>query len=387
MPQVNAAVVGVHNGTLVQTLNYFPNILHPIEDFPAFAFKVLRITHAPNELSPPTPAAGLDTAKGSSTSNSVDLGMIESGHAPPLPRQSTISTIRDRLSIDKKKPRVPPQSLSPLNILSVLSFLWTIGLIIWARFLHDGTAIAALGTISCASSIVGYASWWSPVLMKRTFKSKVPAGDVIIRNREGAFLLVKCNEDVTRELYIGTEECQYYVGTQLYRILVGIGTFLLMVSVVLLGNCNFAMQAAIGASYIVLNGAFWGSSLINKHSFWDLSNYAVEDVTPKDAADAHLEQEDTIEGRPSFTRTLWYAIRETKKIGWVKRGGAAPNTDEWDEWLKLAEQNATDGNNGWNAVEIREADVGVAESTPRRAAEDAAPQHVPAYEIPPPDKR
>ena len=130
MPQVNAAVVGVHNGTLVQTLNYFPNILHPIEDFPAFAFKVLRITHAPNELLPPTPAAGLDKAKGSSTSNGVDLGMIESGNTPPLPRQSTISTIRDRLSIDKKKPRVPPQSLSPLNILSVLSFLWTIGLII-----------------------------------------------------------------------------------------------------------------------------------------------------------------------------------------------------------------------------------------------------------------
>jgi hypothetical protein len=387
MPQVNAAVVGVHNGTLVPTLNYFPNILHPIEDFPAFAFKVLKIAHARNELSPLTPTAPIDREKESSASNSVELGAIESGHVPPLPRQSTISTIRDRISGDKKKPRVPPQALSPLNILSTLSFLWTIGLIIWARFLNDGTAIVALATISLASSIVGYASWWSPVLMKRTFKSKVPAGDVIIRNREGAFLVIKCNEDVARELYIGTEECQYYVGTQLYRILVGIGTFLLMVSVVLLGNCNFAMQAAIGASYIVLNGAFWGCSLIHKRRFWDLSNYKVEDITPKDAALAHREQEDTVEGRPSFTRTLWYAIRETKKIGWVKRGGAAPNTDEWDEWLKLAEQNAADGNKGWNAVETRETVVGVAESTPQQAAEDAAPQHVPAYDIPPPDKR
>jgi len=267
MPQVNAAVVGVHNGTLVQTLNYFPNILHPVEDFPPFAFKVLRITHARNKLSTP-PSAVLEREKLPSASNSVDmLGMVESGPPHPPARQSTISTLRDRLSENKKKPRVPPQTLSPLNIISLLSFMWTIGLIIWARYLLDGTAIVALATISCASSIVGYASWWSPVLMKRTFKSKVPAGDVIIRTREGAFLLVKCNEDVARELYTGTEECQYYVGTQQYRILVAIGTFLLMVSVVLLGNCNFAMQAAIGASYIVLNGAFWGSSLIRKGRF------------------------------------------------------------------------------------------------------------------------
>jgi hypothetical protein len=388
MPQVNAAVVGVHNGTLVPTLNYFPNILHPIEDLPAYSFKVLRITHAGSRLSTP-PTANRDRAKALSASTSIELGILENGPPVPLVRQSTFNTIKNSLSRDKEKPRVPPQPFSPLNILSVLSCLLTIGLVIWARYLRDGTAIVALVTISCASSIVGYASWWSPVLMKRTFKSKVPAGDVIIRTREGAFLLVKCNEDVARELYTGTEECQYYVQTQPYRILVGFGTFLLMVSVVLLGNCNFTMQAAIGLSYIILNGAFWGSSLIRKGRFWDLSNYTVEDVTPKDASNADVFQNDTLEGRPSFTRTMWYAIRETKKIGWVKRGGAAPKTDEWDEWLKLAELNAVDSNRGWNAVEVREAVVGVAESTPQGAHDqgDAAEQHVPAYEVPPPDKR
>jgi hypothetical protein len=388
MPQVNAAVVGVHNGTLVPTLNYFPNILHPIEDLPAFAFKVLKITHAANKVSTPPPInRGL--TKDLSGSNSLELGMMESGHPAPLARQSTYNAIKTKLSGEKEKPRVPPRPFSPLNFLSVLSFFLTVGLVIWARYLKDGTAIVALVTISCASSIVGYASWWSPVLMKRTFKSKVPAGDVIIRTREGAFLLVKCNEDVARELYTGTEECQYYVQTQQYRMLVGFGTFLLMVSVVLLGNCNFTMQAAIGLSYIVLNGAFWGSSLIKKSKFWDLSSYEVVDVTPADASYADAFQNDTLEGRPSFTRTMWYAIRETKKIGWVKRGGAAPKTDEWDEWLKLAELNAADGNRKWNAVEVREAVVGVAESTPQSAAEDgdAAEQHVPAYEVPPPDKR
>lgn len=388
MPQVNAAVVGVHNGTLVPTLNYFPNILHPIEDLPKFSFKVLQITHTERRL-PPPPNANRVRTKETSASTSVELGMLEDGPPALLARQSTFNAIRDKLSRDKEKPRVPPKPFSPLNILSVLSFLLTIGLVIWARYLQDGTAIVALVTISCASSIVGYASWWSPVLMKRTFKSKVPAGDVIIRTREGAFLLVKCDEDVARELYTGTEECQYYVKTQQYRILVGFGTALLMISVVLLGNCNFTMQAAIGLSYIVLNGAFWGSSLIRKGRFWDLSNYTVEDVTPKDASNADVSQSDTLEGTPSFTRTMWYAIRETKKIGWVKRGGAAPKTDEWDEWLSLAELNAVEGNRGWNAVQVREAVVGVAESTPQGQDrhEDAAEQHVPAYEVPPPDKR
>jgi hypothetical protein len=113
---------------------------------------------------------------------------------------------------------------------------------------------------------VSYASWWSPRHTKRNSKSKVPAGDVMIRTREGAFLLVKCDEDVARELYSGIEECEYYIHTQQYRILVASRTFLLVVSV-LLGNCNFIMQAAIGVSYSYLKGAFWGYSLIKKHKF------------------------------------------------------------------------------------------------------------------------
>jgi len=114
----------------------------------------------------------------------------------------------------KKRPRVPPQKYSPLTILSVLSCILTIGLLVTAIVIKDGTACVALGTISVVSSIVGYASWWTPVLMDRRFVSKVPDGDVIIRTREGAFLLVKCNEYVSRELYTGTEECKYYVQTQ-----------------------------------------------------------------------------------------------------------------------------------------------------------------------------
>ncbi|KAE8451534.1 hypothetical protein EG329_003607 [Mollisiaceae sp. DMI_Dod_QoI] len=385
MPVTNATVVGVHNGTSVPSLNYFPNIVHPLDELKQFEFKVMRITHK-HKLNTAEHTVEKRASKNEfSASTSVDIGVIENGLTTP-PDRPTIRRTLTRMIDQKDKPRVPPKFFSPLNILSVLSFVTTIGLIIWAALIKDGTAVVALGTISLVSSVVGYASWWEPVLMKRNFKSKVPAGDVIIRTREGAFLLVICDEDVARELYTGTEECQYYVRTQPYRLLVGLGTFLLMVSVVLLGNCTFPMQAAIGTSYILLNGAFWGVSLIPKKLFWDLSNYEFEDETPLDARNADQNQEDTLEGKASFTRTMWFAIRETKKIGWVKKSGAAPSTPEWEKWLKLAEEKAVAGDRKWKAVEMRESIVGQAESTPK-PGEDLAAQHIPALEIPFPEAR
>ncbi|KAI9049114.1 hypothetical protein LZ554_006962 [Drepanopeziza brunnea f. sp. 'monogermtubi'] len=384
MPCHNAAVVGVHNGTLVPTLNYFPNIMHPIEDLTPFVFKVLQITHRREKE--PTMSVRSDESRSNNSPASLDLGMIENGPQTPLERQAAKKKLTQATQLDRGKPRVPPQRLSPLNILSVGSCFVTVGLIIGAAFLKDGTAIAAVCTISMVSSIVGYASWWQPVLMKRSFKSRVPDGDVVIRTREGAFLLVRCNEDVARELYTGTEECQYHVGTRMYRMYVGFGTFLLMASVVLMGNCEFAMQAAIGLSYIILNGLFWAASLIPDNAFWDLSNYECTDITPPDAQEADRPQDDTLEGRPSFTRTVWYAIRETKKIGWITRGGVAPKTDQWDAWLREAERNAILGNRAWNAVEIREKMVGQAEP-PVQNKQDLAEQHVPAIEIPITEKR
>lgn len=84
---------------------------------------------------------------------------------------------------------------------------------------------------------------------------------------------------------------------------------------------------------------------------------------------------------------MWYAIRETKKIGWVRKSGAAPSTSEWETWLKLAEEKAIAGERDWNAVEMREAIVGQAESSPKAGEKDLAEQHVPASEVPAPEAR
>ncbi|ESZ94671.1 hypothetical protein SBOR_4922 [Sclerotinia borealis F-4128] len=390
MPQVNAAVVGVHSGISIPTLNFFPNIIHPIENLEPFQFKVFEIKHrnAPREL--PTPLISTNKERQVSASSSVDTAQLESGRKLQARRRNTLAKITHRgTSLDGLKPHVPAKFWSPLNCLSLVSFFLTIGLFIWAVVTHDGTACVALFTISLASSIVGYASYWSPVLMNRNFKSKVPQGDVVIRTREGAFIVVRCDEDVARELYSGTEECRYYVSTDPYRILVGFGTFLLMVSVVLLGNCDFQMQISIGVSYIVLNGAFWGVALMNKGKFWDLSSYDWKDVTPESAREAHLAQDDTdVEGKPSFTRTLWYAIRETKKIGWVETSGAAPKTKKWQQWLEKAETAANDGNERWDAVRQKDTTVGESDSVPQAEAafKDTAAEHAPAIQVPVPDR-
>ncbi|KAH6680283.1 hypothetical protein B0J14DRAFT_261661 [Halenospora varia] len=391
MPQLPSSVVGIHNGTLVPTLNFFPNIIHPIEDLPAFGFKVYEIKHRGEKGAPAAPTN--NEKMNSAESTSLDLGVVESAGGPePTPlrkRTGTLHHMAQTLTFSKDlKPHIPTDAFSPLNIISMLSFLLSIGLFIGAAFLHDGTAMVAVGTISIVSSIVGYASWWSPALTKRVFHSKVPAGDVAIRTREGAFLIIKCNEEVTRELYMGTEECEYYAGTTSYRILVGFGTFLLMISVVLLGNCEFIMQAAIGGSYMLLNFSFWMLSLLNKRRFWDLSLYEWNDITPADALNAHLTTSSLAEESASFTRTMWYAIRETKKIGWLKKMGAAPTTKEWDEWLQEAEDNAVKGNRKWRAVEMREQIVGMLKTSKMaEPEEDTAEQHVPAVEIDAPATR
>ena len=91
--------------------------------------------------------------------------------------------------------------------------------------------------------------------MERRTHNEVPPGDVVIRTREGAFILIRCTEEVARELYSGTEECAYV--TQYHRVFMGLGMVLLMVAVVLLGNCGWNSQVLVGGSYIALNALYW----------------------------------------------------------------------------------------------------------------------------------
>jgi hypothetical protein len=67
-----------------------------------------------------------------STSTSIDIGTVEDGRQSPVDKPTLRRTFTRMVTMkEKDRPRVPPQLFSPLNILSVVSFVTTIGLIIW----------------------------------------------------------------------------------------------------------------------------------------------------------------------------------------------------------------------------------------------------------------
>ncbi len=440
LPEVKANMAGVYSGVILNTVGFFANIMHPLDELKPFAFRVLEIKHThlmpltgdrpraaptaksgflarltalgalfkrkrrttadpdeeagPKQDSPPKKQQTVHWADGERGTPLTPItptnpATTEQQEPPPPPEPNTKRTRTNSVKItdiltnptmvnSEERYTVPPKFYSPHHVLSVFSSLLTAGIIIAAVFWEDGTAILAITLISLAGSIVCYASWWRPILMHRRTTNEVPPGDTVIRTREGAFVLIKCTEEVARELYSGTEECKY-LSTDFYRVFMGLGMVLLMVAVVLLGNCGWNSQVFIGGSYILLNGLYWATGLLPQKHFWDLGRYHVEDVTPEDARKAAdtTDPNDPREGTPSFTRTLWYAIRETKRGGWVERSGAMPGTVLWKKWLKEAVAAAKKGNDKWEAVrrknEIMKHDVD--------EDVDEAEQHAPLLEV------
>ena len=243
------------------------------------------------------------------------------------------------LQVDaKRSPVVLSSRWSPLRILSGGSVLFTLGALIWAILLSDGPAVLALVTMPLASSLIGGASYWRPQLAVRSSGTAVPRGDVVVRSREGAFVVVHCSEHVARELYTGAEECNYWAGEQWFRVLVGSSTILVMVSMVLLGNCTWVMQVVISTIYLLLHALYWLVALFPANWCWDLSYYEWENITPE------RDEKET----PNYTRALWYCIQATKTTDWVTASEAAPRSPAWQKWLDRAYANCN--NEKWNAV-------------------------------------
>jgi hypothetical protein len=94
---------------------------------------------------------------------------------------------------------------SPLHLLSIFSFFMTIALIVAGVVWKDGTAVLAVVLLSLATSATGFAALWRPLLLENAQKltRRSPPGNIVIRTREGAFLVIQCTQDVSRELYAG----------------------------------------------------------------------------------------------------------------------------------------------------------------------------------------
>lgn len=439
LPAYKAQMVGVRSGVSLDSVGFFANIIHPLEERPSYSFHVYEIRHSDDgcqagaqlkaggaartwsaRLLPRAPTNKQKSIRSNPAKRSARMTSehdeaangkegrgvtfadadVEKGEqdqssepTPGIIRRRTFSekmtdfvtnpSIKPAPSLEpQERPAVPPALGSPIHIITVLSFVLTLVIFGLTAYWHDGNALLAIFIISLQASLVGYASWWKPRIMIRPHANNaVPPGDVMIRTREGAFILVKCTEDVARELYTGTEECEYHVGAMGYRFCMAIGTMLLMIGVVLLGNTSFNAQALISGSYIVLNGAYWLLGLLPKNHFWDLSRYEWKEITPEDARQANKNGDSQlgVESHASFTRTLWYAIRETCSTGWVTRSGAAPGTLQWRQWLKEASDHANAGNREWAAV-ARKNEI-MSESIAGEPKTDNAEQRAPLTEV------
>ncbi|PGH11900.1 hypothetical protein AJ79_04592 [Helicocarpus griseus UAMH5409] len=297
LPSVPAHIVSIHSGTLLVELNHLANLVYNI-DLPSFSIREISIKH----------------------------------------RQGYEETLHDEKKLRNRVLRTPKgvihaRPFSPLAILSVASFFLSVGLCAWAVILEDGVAVIAIVVVSVASSIIGLSSMWHPNLTVRKQKTAVPDGDLVVRTRQGAFIIVRCTEEVARELYTGTEECSYVVGDQMFRALVGIGTFLLMSAVILMGNSTWTMQAALGCSYVLLNGCYQIAALFPKEWHWNLERYELDELQKLQTK--------------TYTQALWNAIRVSQVTNWVRVSHAAPNSEPWRAWIDLAGDNIH--NPDWDA--------------------------------------
>jgi len=416
-PVPNIKIVGAFSGTKVEELNFAANLIHNIGDLDPLQFQEWTIGYDLQAKHKPLPAISTaskseqgqpnhgapppDSSTGSGdphvsnvTNCRRNSAALEAGPPPPdtialralSSSESALHARNPHSTPDTREvqPDDPPSPMlgkqtrlvaiwySATNALTVLSFCWTVGVFGWAFKIRDGVAALAIGLLALTSTLTGLARWWSPKLKERFTVDKVPFGDLVLKTRDGAFVVVHCHENIARELYTSADECKYHFEEKYSKIFVGLGTLFLMVGVVLLGNCSWTMQAAIGGTYLVLNGAYWLVALLPERHFWKLKgskpfNMSEKETLPKDETryvfeqpidrtlpdkmtKAHIKQVPRGEKTETmcFTRTLWYAIQRSKSASWVAPLEAAPITPAWDCWLDEAHRNKN--NEEWAAV-------------------------------------
>jgi hypothetical protein len=193
-------------------------------------------------------------------------------------------------------------------------------------------SILATILLSLLSSLIGLGNKWELELPKRKSKNaKVPRGDVVIRYPKGSFLIVRCKEDVARELYFAPESINYQLTHgPAYRILSLVGTMMLMGGVICLANAQIQVQIAWAGAYMLLGASYWIVAALPSKMHWDTSCYQ---VTNECLSDSNLNKKGYPSENETFTQALWKAIVVSKDIGWVSRSDACPDTPAWRDWL------------------------------------------------------
>lgn len=231
----------------------------------------------------------------------------------------------ERISKLNPTSTVSAATWGPLAWLSLLGTAMSAALLGLSIGRNDGFALLATVLLSLLSTLVGVGSRWNLTLMRRKQNRRVPRDNIIITYPHGAFLVVKCDENIARELYWHPEKCQYTFGDTTYRIISLIGTITLMFGVICLGNSTLPLQIAFAAAYMILNAAYWVVAALPPQWHWDLSCY-----------DVKRELYEGGEVHDNFTQALWKAIAITQSVEWVKIGQIAPVSEAWKAWVDRA---------------------------------------------------
>ncbi|KXS99640.1 hypothetical protein AC578_9925 [Pseudocercospora eumusae] len=302
LPPVTAKVTGVYSGNVKDHVHHVANILLG-EEMPTFTVRCVQVKKRIQSNRPPT---RMDT--------------IFRGQPKRAPTRSP----------QMGPPLIKAKATGPQTWVTLIGFLEAVILLAMSITFGDGMSILATITLAGLSTVVGIINKWNLVLPRKAQGSIPPPGDVVIRYPNGSYLVVRCDEEVARELYFAPEEINYEIQNPLiYRMLSLVGTIMLMLGIVFLANAKLQLQFAWAGGYVIINIAHWIAAALPQRYNWDLSCYEVE--------------EQGVAGgwkNPNFTEALWKAILLTKSIRWVKNGAAAPQTKVWDDWLVDAEEKA-----------------------------------------------
>lgn len=244
-----------------------------------------------------------------------------------------------------RDPSVKAKALGPLTVVVAIGLALSITLFIVSIVFGDGMSMIATILLSLLSTVVGIGNKWNLKLPQPSKEVKDSDGTVVIRYPRGSYLVVRCTEQVARELYFAPEEIEYNVKSPgKFRIISLVGTLMLMLGVIALANARLPLQFAWAGAYIIINIAHWIAAALPASSHWDLSCYTVkeESIAPHPRHHDPKSDEKPFGGPDSktFTEALWKAIMFTRETSWVRPGKAAPQTKTWDQWLEEAQKHA-----------------------------------------------
>lgn len=311
-----------------------------------------------------------------------------------LPKHSVrLVTIKRKKSSDPVKTK----SFGPLTYVAWLGCALSALLLGLSIHLRDGMSILSVVLLSLLSSVIGLGNYWTLKLTERKTKNHhgsakenlnkakdvlrtsgnsskksvavkdnksdggcdiasveqgrnekaledhVPPGDVVIRYPKGSFLVVRCHENVARELYFAPEEIDYLIkDAWIYRLLSLVGTMMLMGGVIALANARIESQIAWAGSYMLLGSAYWIVAALPPKVHWDTSSYEVKQEALSDSIQ-HTKSglfsrsnKYPYSKSESFTMALWKAVVASQDTTWVRRTDHCPATSAWDKWLEKA---------------------------------------------------